>query len=256
MSFRDAASGSSDWHGGGGNFGNDGGGQNGGVGNGMGGGYTGNSGGGGGMGGYTGNTGGGTGLTTGTTIYGNTAFGPAGGLANGYATMSQASMNNPNFGMRPMNEMYSDYRNLNGTPAFNGMNPGGGWAYANNAQAGYNHLANLQQQAMHMGSLSGANTVVSPYSGMVSLPPPSLPPIPTPKPPVSTGYYPGAAWGGGGVWGNISRPPSYSGAPGSTYPKNNMGNTAGYGPTAVAGGKQDYGGPTFNATNNRLGALR
>lgn len=38
MSFRDAASGSSDWHGGGGNFGNGGMGANGGIGGGMGGG--------------------------------------------------------------------------------------------------------------------------------------------------------------------------------------------------------------------------
>jgi hypothetical protein len=84
MSARDSASGSSDWHGGGGSFGNGGGGaQNGGIGGGMGGGGWG------GGAGYNGGYQSRQGMSTGTTMYGNTAFGSPGEMARAFATRAR-----------------------------------------------------------------------------------------------------------------------------------------------------------------------
>jgi hypothetical protein len=54
--------------------------------------------------------GGGLGIKTGNTIYGNTAFGPAGGRAVGYATMTPGR----NFGMGPSINTYSNFRTPTG----------------------------------------------------------------------------------------------------------------------------------------------
>lgn len=82
----------------------------------------------------------GTGLTTGKTVYGNTAYGPAGGNATGYATMSRPGAN---YGMGPSTATYSNYRNLDGSQRFAG-NPS---VTANNAGAGANQIA-ARQPAM------------------------------------------------------------------------------------------------------------
>lgn len=79
----------------------------------------------------------GTGLTTGKTVYGNTAYGPAGGNATGYATMSRPGAN---YGVGPSTATYSNYRNLDGSQRFAG-NPS---VTANNAGAGANQIATRQ----------------------------------------------------------------------------------------------------------------
>lgn len=60
---------------------------------------------------------GGGGITTGNTIYGNTAFGPSGGMATGYAMASGL----PGVAYGPSTAQYSNFRNLDGTPMFGGM---------------------------------------------------------------------------------------------------------------------------------------
>jgi hypothetical protein len=60
------------------------------------------------------------GITTGSTIHGNTAFGPAGGNAVGYATRDARSL--AGAGMGPTMGNYSNFR----TPSGEAMFPGGG----------------------------------------------------------------------------------------------------------------------------------
>lgn len=93
------------------------------------------SGGGGGSGGASGNLG----LTTGKTIYGNTAFGLPGGNALGYATASNGGKSNI-YG--PSVQKYSNFKNLNGSQMFAG-NPS---IKSTSGMKGYNTL-NAQQQA-------------------------------------------------------------------------------------------------------------
>lgn len=62
----------------------------------------------------TGSGGGNTGLTTGNTWYGNTAYGPSGGTASGYATRTGA------FGMGPSLSQFSNFRTLSGAPVYGG----------------------------------------------------------------------------------------------------------------------------------------
>lgn len=58
------------------------------------------------------------GLTTGPTIYGNTAFGPAGGMATGYATRDMQSL--AQAGMGPTPGMYGNFMTPGGSPMFGG----------------------------------------------------------------------------------------------------------------------------------------
>ena len=72
---------------------------------------------------FSGNTGGpapGTGLTTGKTMYGNTAFGPAGGNAVGYATRSPGSVPSANQGTGLAAGSFSNFRDTSGAPMFSG----------------------------------------------------------------------------------------------------------------------------------------
>lgn len=57
----------------------------------------------------------GLGATTGKTIYGNTAYGPAGGMATGYATRKDSPS-----GLGPSVGTYSNFRNLDGSAAIPG----------------------------------------------------------------------------------------------------------------------------------------
>lgn len=59
--------------------------------------------------------GGGLGITTGKTWHGNTAFGPAGGMATGYATNSRLGS-----GMGPSVGSFSNFRNLDGSAMIGG----------------------------------------------------------------------------------------------------------------------------------------
>ena len=71
---------------------------------------------GGGSGGTSSSRGGtGTGLSTGKTMFGNTAFGPAGGRATGYATNTR-----PPSGMGPSIGSFSNFRNLDGSAMIGG----------------------------------------------------------------------------------------------------------------------------------------
>jgi hypothetical protein len=58
---------------------------------------------------------GGLGITTGKTIHGNTAFGPAGGMAKGYATSKGGS------GMGPSNKSFSNFKTLDGNAMYGNM---------------------------------------------------------------------------------------------------------------------------------------
>ena len=57
----------------------------------------------------------GLGVRTGSTTYGNTAFGPAGGMAQGYATNSRVGS-----GMGPSIGSFSNFRNLDGSAMIGG----------------------------------------------------------------------------------------------------------------------------------------
>lgn len=69
----------------------------------------------GGVGGNRSSNSGNTGLKTGSTIYGNTAFGPAGGAATGYATRT-----GPMSGMGPSVGAFSNFRTPTGAPMVGG----------------------------------------------------------------------------------------------------------------------------------------
>ena len=89
------------------------------------------------------------GLTTGTTWYGNTAFGPAGGMATGYATRDGQSL--AGAGMAPTMGTYSNFNTMNGQPMFGGALGGQGFNGMNAnqaygaAQTWYNQLRDYMQ---------------------------------------------------------------------------------------------------------------
>lgn len=173
------------------------------------------------------------GLTTGPKIYGNTAYGPAGGSAIAHATMSPASM--AGMGMGPTNETYSNF-----------MTPSGQSMYSNIGSQSF--TAPNFSTAMSMAN--AANQMMSsqpPSRAGSAAPPPVVAPPPTPKlraQQVVQGWLP--SWPGTGQWwGNMPRG-SYPAARSavtksdfagsapysnsSTVSMNNQGNTAGYGP--------------------------
>lgn len=139
MSWRDSASGSSSFHGGGGYAGN-----NGNVGAGTG--YGGNGG-----SNYSRTGGLGGGLSTGSRWYGNTAYGPAGGGAVGYATARDGGGGYSLGGMGPSMRQYSNFRNPDGTPTF--TNASGPVTARNAGQAAgiLSALANRQPNAVAPG---------------------------------------------------------------------------------------------------------
>lgn len=92
--------------------------------------------------------GGNTGLTTGNTIYGNTAYGPAGGMAQGYATRDMASLNKA--GQGPMMGTFSNFMGLGGQPAYGGALGGMGFN-AMNANEAAGMASNYYNQNRQMG---------------------------------------------------------------------------------------------------------
>lgn len=161
MSWRDSASGSSSFHGGGGMAGNNGP-SGAGTGGRSGGGRGGDS------GSRTGGLGGG--LSTGKTWHGNTAFGPSGGMARGYATASLG----PGAGMGPSVNKYSDFRTPTGAPMVGGSLQGQPVAARNPQQAlgMLQALFNAQRPAAPPaagGLLDDDNITIEPTSDAIDL---------------------------------------------------------------------------------------
>ena len=244
---------------------------------GGGGGYGGGNGGGGGGGSNGGNGGGGyvgaagtnqgawngngpsLGLTTGNTIYGNTAFGPAGGMATGYATRDAQSL--AAAGMAPTLGQYGQFRNLNGGAMFPGLNNPMQSAQGYTAGQVAQHLAMLQAAA-RAHAMGQAGGLLGPAH--INVQPVENPIYPHPAP------YPPTPYWNGNMWNHMptnfmhnptQRPydPAYSPGPGATYYqngstayKNNMGgigiggsstqyqNNMG---TGLGGGSTQYMGP-------------
>lgn len=244
MSARDSASGSSDWHGGGGSFGNGGGGTaNGGIGGGQGGGGWG------GGAGYNGGYQSRQGLSTGNTMYGNSAFGRPGGMAQAYGTRDARSL--AAAGMGPTQGTFGQFRTMQGSPmfpgspvqgqSFQGMNMGQALAQAQQAQQAWQAA-----QPPQTGGLLGPSTpnvqptsgpVDQPYNPLSSVQPPPYNPLVDVQPGLPTlgglsyhynmqmapGQRPGNAWGGGGLAG-LNRPANRGPSTGtSSYPSTNGG---------------------------------
>lgn len=162
----------------------------------------------------------GTGLTTGKTVYGNTAYGPAGGRATGYATMSRPGAN---YGVGPSTATYSNYRNLDGSQRFAG-NPS---VTARNAGVGANQIA-ARQPAMA--------PAVKPTGGLLDPQPSTIQSREFPYGSYQVGGYeiPGYIGGDYGMWAGVSGQPinnKFFQRPGidTTYP-------GGYGQVGLAPG--------------------
>lgn len=134
----------------------------------------------------------GLGLTTGKTIHGNTAFGPAGGMATGYATRSNApnvSGGSADFG-RPgsiTGGTFSNFRNTDGSAMFGGglQNQG---VRANNALQALGMLRAMQAGMLRPTPAGGPMT----QPGLLDdeLPTDAIPERPT-IPPNIIGPWPG-----------------------------------------------------------------
>lgn len=110
--------------------------------------------------------GGSAGLSTGSQWRGNTAYGPAGGMAQGYATRDQASL--ARAGMAPTVGYYGNFRGLSGEPMYGGQ---GGYGY--NANAVANGLSTPSWGQANQPQLGGAGPVpvgASPYANPVAPP--------------------------------------------------------------------------------------
>lgn len=204
MSWMDSASGSSSWHGGGGNAGNNG--TSGAGTGGMGGGGSNNS------GSRTGGLGGG--LSTGNTIHGNTAFGRSGGMAQGYATAKLGG----GAGMGPTTNTYSNFRTLAGNPMFSGAAQNIA-VRAPNANVAAAALAQMQQAAARRvgGLLSDEDVTVGPVDPIpvvepTALVPRAFPPLAAYKSPFGPEYIAMAGQAGlGNFSANIDDWYNYSG---------------------------------------------
>ena len=148
---------------------------NGGVGGGYGGGAAGGRGGMGGGAGYNGGYGSHTGLTTGNKMYGNSAYGPSGGMAQAYGTRDYASLNRA--GMGPTVGSYGNFQTPQGQPmygsspvqgqSFYGMNMGQALSQANRAQAAWQAAQAAHPQVgglldPHLGNIQPASDVSPP----------------------------------------------------------------------------------------------
>lgn len=126
-----------------------------------------------------------TGVTTGKTIYGNTAYGPSGGMATGYATRS-----GPISGMGPSVGTYSNFRNLDGSAAIPGA--GNMTAMGRNAFQARSQLQRMYGGPPRVGGLlSGEEVSVGPVAPPRRIVPTAMP---IPRPPQAiTGPWPGQA---------------------------------------------------------------
>lgn len=189
-------------------------------------------------GGYGGGYGGGmtqnTGLGTGNQWHGNTAFGTAGQMAQGYATRDAASLRAA--GMGPQLGSYGNFRTMGGAPMFGGSpiqgstfaGYGAGQAYSA-AQAAYDRWRASQAQAPHVGGLlSDEGVQVSPVADV----PPPVPALPPQVMPPAVSIPPNAIMYPfeGPNWQNQFNP----GPNNTNIPKNNQGDLSGYGNRSTA----------------------
>jgi hypothetical protein len=237
MSWRDSASGSGTFHGGGSYSGN----------NGPSGAGTGRTNGGSSGRSSTGGLGGG--LTTGKTWHGNTAYGASGGLASGYATMRDGG---GMFGLGPSINTYGNFKNLDGSNKFKDPRVQGAEIKAKNANqaAGIaQDLANAFAARINGGVASpGTPTNVEPAAG----PPPMLQPQPQPPPQKKPGFI-SAMLGGGGLVGFGLNPVS-----GGSWVPSATKYYGGYGGKPVTGRlPQDpsFGGNTYNQYTGQVGSV-
>lgn len=104
---------------------------------------------------------GGLGVTTGKTIYGNTAFGPAGGMATGYATRTGNIS-----GIGPSMTTFSNFRTPSGAAMFSGQ-AGNTPVTARNAQQAAGMLSAMQAaqgRRNGFGMLSGDPVTTGPVT--------------------------------------------------------------------------------------------
>jgi len=155
-------------------------------------------------GGSGGNSGGprGTGLTTGSTWYGNTAFGQPGGMAQGYAT-------------RGANGQFGNFRSLSGAPMQGGFTSANGFPGIMQQRTPINP-ASMPMPSSVTGALppsAALPPVARPYVGV---PPSVMPPAPPPR----MGPWPGQS-------AIPPNPPVWNQQRVTTVPKTNFG---GYNP--------------------------
>lgn len=200
---------------------------NGGIGGGFGGGAYGGGGGYGAGGGINGGYSNRTGLTTGNTMYGNSAYGPSGGMAQAYGTRDYASLNRA--GMGPTVGSYGNFQTPQGQPmygsspvqgqSFNGMNMGQALSQANRAQAAWQAAQAAHPQVG--GLLDPSQGNVQPTSGGIVpngyntdyAPPAWAPPyttMPTVQPQITDDMVPG--------YGTTYTPPSQVNLPTPAVP--------------------------------------
>ena len=150
---------------------------------------------------------GGLGVTTGKTIYGNTAFGPAGGMATGYATRTGNIS-----GIGPSMTTFSNFRTPSGSAMFSGQ-AGNTPVTARNAQQAAGMLSAMQAaqgRRNGFGMLSGDPVTSRPIPAMTQIPPHlqlSIPPAPSylPEKSILANWFNGprrrSMLGGGGMLG-------------------------------------------------------
>jgi hypothetical protein len=148
-------------------------------------------------------TGSSLGLTTGSTWYGNTAFGPAGGMAAGYATKApggrvdggSSSFGNPAAGGGFGQGTYSNFRDPSGGAMFSSGPgaPGGMGVNARNAIQAMMAARALQQRVRPAGGPMTQPGLLDP-----ELPVDAVPEIPT----IPPNMPPQPNWHWGNWWGN------------------------------------------------------
>ncbi len=166
----------------------------------------------------------GLGLTTPKTWHGTSAFGPAGGFAQGFASRETPGGLYGNF-RSPTGQQMNGYTTPNGYPAMS-------QSYSKSPYpGGYTQPVTAQPLPP---------PPVAPPPVQPTVVPTSAPPPPV-RPPMSMSPYPNPAFAGGWISG-----PNWKNSPpatGSTHHQNNMGNTRGYGSGFGFSGGNGYGGP-------------
>lgn len=197
-----------------------------------------------------------TGITTGNTIYGNTAYGPSGGMATGYATRTGGMS-----GMGPSVGTYSNFRNLDGSAAIPGA--GNMTAMGRNPQQARSVLERQFAPAGRPrvgGLLDGEQVAVGPIP-----PPRRIVPMAGPAPIGAVQRYSGVPFPAGlpASWLSNARAimssysmnnptqrpydPSQALSWGSTFSKNNMGDFGGLGNMSTQ--YKNAPGSTFGKNN-------
>lgn len=171
------------------------------------------------------------GLTTGNTWHGNTAFGPSGGDATGYATRDYKSLSNA--GMGPSMGSYSHFKDMNGNDMFGGSPIQGQSFSAMSGNKAYNN-ANQAYQAWKNNQIESSplDRPTHPAATITQPPPPVVKPKPFsgwsffPRPPeLSIPFTPRGSLSGG-----FDR--DQGGGPGGSISSSNSTDSFGY-PTVL-----------------------